>query len=113
MLLGIIISCGSPTMSSNVGKNDLKEAVQNSETTFVDVRVPEQFKENTVKNAVNIPLAEVENNLEFFRKQKKVVVFCNSGNQSNQALEILKKNGITNVYDGKTVNNVEEIKSEK
>jgi len=91
----------------------ITEIVQSPETTLVDVRVPSQFSENTADKAVNIPLAEIENNLDFFRKQKNIVLFCNSGNQSNQALEILKKNGITNVYNGKTVENVDAIQKGK
>ena len=110
--LAFIISCTSPTVNSEERK-EITEIVQNSETVLVDVRIPSQFAEKTADNAVNIPLAEIENNLDFFRKQKNIVLFCNSGNQSNQALEILKKNGITKVYNAKTVENVKAIQNSK
>ena len=107
-----IISCTSPTVNSEERKQ-ITEIVQSPETVLVDVRIPSQFSEKTADKAVNIPLAEIENNLDFFRKQKNIVLFCNSGNQSNQALEILKKNGITNVYNAKTLENVEALQKEK
>lgn len=108
----LAISCISPTVNSTERKQ-IKEIVQSPETALVDVRIPSQFSEKTADKVVNIPLAEIENNLDFFRKQKNIVLFCNSGNQSNQALEILKKNGITNVYNVKTVENVEAIQKQK
>lgn len=108
-----ISSCSTVNPVMNSDASDLKEVVKDSETTFVDVRIPEEFQEKTVKDAVNIPLATIEDNIEFFKKQKKVVLFCNRGIQSQKALDILKKNGVENVYTGKTINNVIAIQNEK
>ena len=108
----IMVSCGAATpVSTNVHAN-IKEIVRNPETTLVDVRIPEQFAEKSAASAVNIPLTTIEANLDFFRKQKNIVVFCNSGKQATQAVEILNKNGIQNVYNGKTLKNIEAIKNE-
>lgn len=106
-------SCKTATPVSEVSRAEIKEMVTSSETTLVDVRIPEEFSEKTAEGAVNIPLATIEENLDFFRKQKQVVLFCNRGRQSEEAIKILKKNGITNVYSGKTVQNINAIKSEK
>ena len=89
-------------------KEDIKTIVTNPSTVFVDVRVKEQYAENTVKGAVNIPLAELEQNLDFF-KDKKVVIFCNTGKQADKAMILLKKNKIENVYDGTSLKNVKAI----
>lgn len=91
----------------------VKELVKDPETALVDVRVPEQFTEGSAANAVNIPLATIENNLDFFRKQKNTVIFCNTGRQANEAMTVLKKNGIKNVHYGKTLKNVKAIQAEK
>ncbi|WP_435523057.1 hypothetical protein [Chryseobacterium indoltheticum] len=40
------------------------------------------------------------------------MVFCNKGIQADQAVEILKKNGVE-VYDGTTWKNVKAIQQEK
>ena len=106
-------SCKTATPVSEVSRTDVKEMVISPETTLVDVRIPEQFSEKTAPGAVNIPLALIEDNLDFFRKQKQIVIFCNSGKQAAQATEILKKNGIKNVYDAKTLKNVTAINQEQ
>ena len=99
-------SCQNTALPSDVAHDEVKEMVTNAQTTLVDVRIPEQFAAETAQGAVNIPLNKVEENLDFFRKQKQIVIFCNSGRQSGEAVEILKKNGITNVYDAKTLQNI-------
>ena len=106
-------SCKNAAPISEVSRAEVKEMVTNSETILVDVRVPEEFSEKTAEGAINIPLATIKENLDFFRKQKQVVVFCNTGRQSKEAIELLKKNGITNVYSGKSVKNVKAIQNEK
>lgn len=106
-------SCKTASPVSTVSRAEVKEMVISPETTLVDVRIPEEFSEKTAEGAVNIPLAKIEDNLYFFRKQKQIVIFCNSGKQAAQAVEILKKNGIQSVYDAKTLQNVTAIKKEK
>lgn len=116
-LLGLISSlswsCKTASATPEVSRAEIKEMVTNPETALVDVRVSKEFSENTAEDAVNIPLASIKDHLEFFRKQKQVIVFCNTGRQSNEAIEILKKNGIANVYNGKSVKNIEAIQNEK
>lgn len=89
---------------------NIKEVVNSSDVTLVDVRIPEQYAAETAKNAINIPLAEIQNNIETL-KGKKVVVFCNKGVQADQAMEILKKNGVE-AYDGTSWKNVKAIQDE-
>ncbi|MGZ5212073.1 MAG: rhodanese-like domain-containing protein [Kaistella sp.] len=62
---------------------------------------------------MNIPLAKIKDNIDFFKKQKNIVVFCNSGKQAAEAIDILKQNGVQNVYSAKTLKNVEAIQNEK
>ncbi len=106
-------SCKTATSISEVSRAEVKEMVTNPETTLVDVRINEQFSEKTSPGAINIPLAKIEENLDFFRNQKQVIIFCNSGKQAAQAVEILKENGIKNVYDAKTLKNVTAIQQER
>lgn len=98
------------TYSAEVSKANIKEVVNSSDVTLVDVRIPEQYAAGTAKNAINIPLAEIQNNIETL-KGKKVVVFCNKGVQADQAMEILKKNGVE-AYDGTSWKNVKGIQDE-
>lgn len=106
-------SCKTARPVSEESRANVKEIVLSAETTLVDVRIPAQFSEKTAPAAVNIPLALIEENLDFLRKQKQIVIFCNTGRQASQAKEILKKNGIENVYDAKTLQNVTAIQALK
>lgn len=107
-LLVFLFSCAAPSVSFD-NRHGLIETVQSPETLLVDVRTPEDFRNNPVPNAVNIPLAEIENNLEVFRNSKSTVVFCNSGKQAGKAMEVLKENKINNVRNGKTWKNINAI----
>ena len=113
LLAGALVSCGSRTAVVIPPQTNMKEIVKDAETTLVDVRIPKQFEEKTTAGAINIPLATIEENVDFFKKQKKIVIFCNSGKQAGQAVELLRKNGVKNVYNAKTLKNVEAIKNEK
>ncbi|MGC5744868.1 rhodanese-like domain-containing protein [Chryseobacterium sp. NFX27] len=100
------------TTSTNLNqKADIRGMVNSSDVTLVDVRIPEQYEAGTAKGAVNIPLAEIQSNIDSL-KGKKVVVFCNKGIQADQAMEILKKNGVE-AYDGTSLQNVKAIQNEK
>ncbi|ATN07044.1 rhodanese-like domain-containing protein [Chryseobacterium indologenes] len=105
----IVIACKT-NQSGNISTTNIKEIVKSSDVTLVDVRIPEQYTAGTAKNAINIPLGELQNNIETL-KGKKVVVFCNKGIQADQAMEILKKNGVE-AYDGTTWKNVKAIQDE-
>jgi len=111
LLLSAFIVSSCKTATSEHPKANIRDVVNSSDVTLVDVRVPEQYSEGTAKNAVNIPLADLQNNVETL-KGKKVVVFCNKGIQADQAMEILKKNGVE-AYDGTTWKNVRAIQDEK
>ncbi|MFL9834197.1 rhodanese-like domain-containing protein [Chryseobacterium terrae] len=104
-------SCKTKFIEENSAKTNIKEVVKSSDAVLVDVRVPEQYSEATAKGAINIPLTDLQNNIDNL-KGKKVVVFCNKGIQADQAVEILQKNGVE-VYDGTTWKNVKAIQEEK
>lgn len=113
-MLLTVTGCKTTAPVAAEDRSRIKEIVKDPGTTLVDVRIPEQYSEATAKNAVNIPLADIENHLDFFRKQKQVVIFCNRGRQADEAIEKLRKNGITaNIYDGVTWKNVKAIQNER
>lgn len=109
----MLVSCSTATTVAENSAVNIKPIVKDPETAIVDVRIPEQFEEGSAQNAVNIPLAIIKDNLEFFRKQKNSVIYCNSGKQAQEVMEILNKNGIENVYYGKTLKNIKAIQAEK
>ena len=79
-----------------------EKSTTKNETFYVDVRTPTEFAQGSVKEAVNIPLDQIEKQLAKFKNKKNIVVFCRSGNRSSQAKVILEQNGFTNVTNGGT-----------
>jgi len=86
----------------------VKNAIANG-TFLVDVRTPSEFSGGSAKGAVNIPLDKIQAQLAKFKGKKNIVVFCRSGNRSSQAKRILEQNGIQNVINGGTWQNVANL----
>lgn len=89
------------TMFGSSNNSQLIEIVKDG-AFLVDVRTPGEFSGGSVKGAVNIPLDRVSSQLAQFKNKKNIVVFCRSGNRSNQAKSVLEQNGIQNVINGGT-----------
>jgi phage shock protein E len=75
---------------------------------LVDVRTPIEFAQGHPKGAVNIPLDRIGASIDKFKGKKDVIVFCRSGNRSNQAKSMLESLGISNVTDAGTWQNVSQ-----
>jgi phage shock protein E len=79
----------------------LKEIVKNATTTVVDVRNTWEFEEGHYPGALNIPLDQLMQNLNQFEAMEgPIVLYCRSGNRSGMALQILKQQGLDNLYNG-------------
>ncbi len=63
--------------------------------TLLDVRTIEEFKSHHVRDAKLIPLGELEENLKKLQadKNKKILVYCQTGRRSVSASRILENNG--------------------
>ncbi len=97
-------------MLSGYNKDELVSYIKNN-AFLVDVRTPEEFAEGHVSGSTNIPLDQVENQLEKFKNHSEIVVFCRSGNRSGQAKVILENNGFIHVLNGGTWQNVNDVKA--
>lgn len=90
----------------------LKKVVNNKESILVDVRSPEEYEEESAKNAINIPVDELEQRIGELTHAKNIVVFCKSGKRAKEAKNILKKHkGIKKVYNGKTYEKVRKLQN--
>ena len=91
--------------SSDLMKGETLLEEQKKGATVIDVRVAEQYNEGHIKDAINIPLETIEKDLEskVTKKDAKIILYCNTGNRSGQALEKLKKLGYTNVSNAQGV----------
>ena len=72
--------------------------------TMVDVRTPAEFQEEHYPGAVNIPVDQVVNRLDEFKKMNvPIVAYCRSGSRSALAVSLLRQNGIAEVYNGGSI----------
>lgn len=80
-------------------------AAQKEGALIIDVRKVEQYNEGHIKDSKNIPLAEIEKEIAKVQpdKSKKIVLYCNTGNQSGKAAEKLKAMGYTDVHNAQGV----------
>jgi len=67
----------------------------------IDVRTPQEFKAGNYKSSINIPLNNIEDNIDKIKSFKKnIVVVCASGMRSGKANKILNKYGIKSINGG-------------
>ncbi|GAB4345421.1 MAG: hypothetical protein Kow0089_22490 [Desulfobulbaceae bacterium] len=81
--------------TTKITPENLNSLFQGGGDTFqlVDVRDPEEFAEGHIPGAVNIPVAEFASRSEVLDKEKKIIVYCNSGGRSYNAYRKLMKLG--------------------
>lgn len=64
----------------------------------IDVRELDESPEFKGKNVIQIPLSELENYSKKLDKNQEVVLFCQTGQRSQTALNYLKKSGFVGVF---------------
>lgn len=66
---------------------------------LIDVRTPEEYREGTIPGAMslNIHSDDFKRATEYLPKEQEIIVFCQSGDRSNEAFEMLKSLGYKNV----------------
>lgn len=82
----------------------IEEAIQIMATTkdaiLIDVRSIQEYKEYHIDGAICIPHFEIQSRIEkeVTNKNALIIVYCQSGMRSKDAMEILEKKGYKNVY---------------
>ncbi len=65
--------------------------------TLLDVREPHEYQIAKIGGSKLIPLGELPKRLNELHRESEIVTHCKSGARSQQAFELLKQNGFTNV----------------
>lgn len=73
-----------------------------SDYTLVDLREPDELIVSSIEGAINVPFSEFATKLDTVPKDKPVVVYCRTGDFSEQIAEILADRGydVTHVNGG-------------
>jgi len=86
---------------TNFESIDAKQAIHLIDTddniTLLDVRTIAEYKQGHLRNAILIPIQALAQNLGMLKedKNKKILVYCATGNRSISASHVLNKNGFT------------------
>jgi rhodanese-related sulfurtransferase len=70
----------------------------NNDFVLVDVRDESEYKEGHIPSAINIPAETFALNSEALPKEKKIVVYCNTGSRSYMAYRKLIKLAYGDIY---------------
>lgn len=73
------------------------DEIENENVLFLDVRNIDESPKISFKNQIQIPLMNLENEIEKLDKNRTIYVFCQSGIRSKIAVEILQKYQFKNV----------------
>ncbi|MFA7584417.1 MAG: rhodanese-like domain-containing protein [Proteiniphilum sp.] len=79
-------------------KKELKEKIDNG-AQLLDVRTVEEFHAGHAKGSVHIPLSSLPDKFKTIRKNSPLIVVCESGARSAQAVRFLISNGFE-AYNG-------------
>ena len=77
------------------------EKINKDEYFIIDVRTRKEYLEFHLNNSTNIPLANLKEKIEKIQpdKNKKMLLYCQSGGRSIKAAQILEKLGYTKIYN--------------
>ena len=80
-----------PTLSSHQGE----KLLSNHNYIFIDVRTKQEHDTDHIPNSTHIPVESLESRIDEIEKykEKKIVVYCRSGNRSSKGTKILIKYG--------------------
>jgi len=99
----LILFCFILFGCTKVEETDYKEIMQKSDHIIVDVRTEEEYEINHIINAINIPVDNINEEIEL-DKDKLIFVYCKSGNRSSIASKKLENLGyktydLGSIYD--------------
>jgi len=80
-------------------KVNLQEVISNG-AVILDVRTKGEYQSGHIRNSINIPVANLSQNLKKLNKNKPIITCCASGSRSASAMSVLKSNGFEEVYNG-------------
>lgn len=86
----------------SINNEQAQKLIKDKENLLIlDVRRPNEFKESKIINAINIPVDELEWELDEIQeyKDKPILVYCKVGVRSSVACSILEEEGFSNLYN--------------
>lgn len=104
MAVMLLTGCGGPSDAAYTQVN-AQEAqrmmAESDDYVILDVRTPEEYAENHIKGAINVPNESIGDDAiaELPDKKQQIFVYCRSGDRSKQASEKLAALGYGNIVE--------------
>lgn len=86
----------------SVKSSDVDNLIKNNEDLIIiDVRRYSEFKSGKIPNSINIPVEELEWEIEDLKENidKPILIYCKAGHKSALACEMLEEEGFRNLYN--------------
>ena len=86
---------------TTLSKLDWQQLSKDYNNIIIDIRTPEEFKTQNIKNSININFysQEFKTELNKLNKNKTYLIYCRSGSRSKKSLNTFKELNFTKVYD--------------
>jgi phage shock protein E len=83
-----------------IGNGRIKEALRRG-AVVIDIRAASEFDRGKVRNSINIPVDRININLKRIVQMDKPVIICsNSVSENERVIDVLKANGVKEIYNG-------------
>lgn len=93
-----VISYNKNTVIHKPNSSEIAQIIKDKNIAIIDVRTEVEYNQGHIKGAVNIPLDDITNQINY-KKDKTIAVYCRTGVRSKEAAKKLAKLGYTNIYD--------------
>lgn len=80
-----------------INYDQLDDYITHENAILIDVRSKKEFENGAIPNAINMDVDSLRQNLDFFDKNKKYVIYCQVGLRGYLAQRILRNNNIYSV----------------
>ncbi len=84
----------------NESRKELLKAYLQNGATLLDVRERFEYEMGCIPGSINIPLSSIYDTEKQIDKEKQIIVYCQSGGRSDQAIRALKRMGYQNLLNG-------------
>ncbi len=98
LIILVVVVIGGVVLRGGEKNSPVNQQVLSQAEIFVDVRTDEEWQTEHLNGAVHLDLAKIQQGqLPDLPKDAPIALYCRSGNRAGQAMQILQKNGFTNV----------------
>lgn len=90
------------SLFKSISSTQAEKLIEDSSALIIiDVRRYSEFKQGRIPNAINIPVEELEWEIEDLKENidKPILVYCKAGHKSALACQMLEEEGFNNLYN--------------